>query len=1119
MFQRFWILTILLAATLFGQSELATLTGTVTDASGAVIRDVQLTVTNAGTGAVNTASTGEGGRYFFANLRPGVYNISATMKGFKKFVNEGVTLQVAQAARLDIALQVGDTAEVLTVTGEAPLLEAENASRGAVIEQRKIVELPLNGRDYNQLATLSPGVLPSTPRLQSIGFKGAFNVNGNRAFHNAFLLDGVDNLSYSNSFRGNNMQVVQPSVDALQEFRIQTNAYSAEYGRSAGALVNAVIKSGTNQLHGTAYHFFRNRELDASNFFANKSGAAKPFRLRNQFGATAGAPIIKNKLFVFGDYEGLRDRAGTVRFTSVPQTPWTQGRFTIPISNPFNPNDAGTDFRIPATPDCNNGQGFCWQIPANRIDPVGRRVLAVAPAPNTGTPGQVDNNFVNVPVDRQRTDQYDIRVDNNITEKLNWFARYSFSDTSLFRPAPRPGLAEGSFNDTFGTADWRSQAVAFGTTWVARPTIVNDFRFGFAMGDFFQLPPNFGSGCPEALIGLKNSVTDEAICGGLPVFNFPGGIQRRLGRTTSVPQFQTPRSYDFRDSVSLNRGNHAIKAGFEYLRVGTGIRDVGSLLGNFDLSGRFTNQNGQWQGAIADLLLGFPTRYQQDSNTVFNMYQRMYFGYVQDDWKIRRNLTLNLGVRYEFATPPIEEDRQAANFDFRTNSFVTAKDGSLFERTLIRPDRNNWAPRLGLAWTVTPKTVVRAGYGMFYNHTNRQGREGLLGFNPPFIILADANLTGANRLLATNAFMKLDTGVPPGFVDINRVNLQTVARRGQDSGQRTTYVQQWNLSIQREILRDAVFEVGYIGNKGTKLAAFRNLNPATLTFNAQGAPVTGPRVFAGNGLLGDIQFLENLGVSNYHSLQLRFEKRFSAGWLLLSSYTWGKALTNSVDHLSTSGAGNGVDVGVFREPQNPASRADMYGPAEFDVTHRWVNSAVWQLPFGKGRKFGANMNRAADWIVGGWEISPIFTWQGGLGLTINQAQILNLGGERRSRPNRIANGSLPESQRNVDRWFDTTAFVPLSTTPGAVGFVPNQAFGNAGIGILRGPGLVNLDFNLNKSFRVTETNSLQFRAEFFNALNHTNLGLPGVTVGTGFGQIVGTSTEARIIQLALKYRF
>jgi hypothetical protein len=1104
---------------LLAQSELATLTGTVTDASGAVIRDVQITVTNKGTGAVSTVTTGESGRYFVANLRPGAYNVSAATKGFKKFVNEGITLQVAQAARLDITLQVGDTAEILTVTAEAPLLEAENAARGAVIEQRKIVELPLNGRDYNQLAILSPGVLPSTPRLQSIGFKGAFNVNGNRAFHNAFLLDGVDNLSYSNSFRGNNMQVVQPSVDALQEFRIQTNAYSAEYGRSAGALVNAVIKSGTNQLHGTAYHFFRNRELDASNFFANKSGAQKPFRLRNQFGATAGGPIVKNKLFVFGDYEGLRDRAGTVRFTSVPQVPWTQGRFTIPISNPFNPNDNGTDFRIPATPDCNNGQGFCWQIPSNLIDPVGRRVIAVAPAPNTGAPGQIDNNFVNVPVDKQRTDQFDIRVDNNITEKINWFARYSFSDTTLFRPAPRPGLAEGSFNDTFGTADWRSQAVAFGNTWVVRPTVVNDFRFGFAMGDFFQLPPNFGSGCPEALIGLKNSVTDESICGGLPVFNFPGGIQRRLGRTTSVPQFQTPRSYDFRDSVSLNRGNHAFKAGFEYLRVGTGIRDVGSLLGNFDFSGRFTNQNGQWQGAIADLLLGFPTRYQQDSNTVFNMFQRMYFGYLQDDWKIRRNLTLNLGVRYEFATPPIEEDLQAANFDFRTNSFVTAKNGSLFERTLIRPDRNNWAPRIGLAWSVSPKTVVRAGYGMFYNHTNRQGREGLLGFNPPFIILADANLTGAGRLLATNAFMKLETGVPPGFVDINRVNLQTVARRAQDSGQRTTYVQQWNLSIQREVLRDAVFEVGYIGNKGTKLAAFRNLNPATFTFNAQGAPVTGPRVFAANGLLGDIQFLENLGVSNYHSLQLRFEKRFSAGWLMLSSYTWGKALTNSVDHLSTSGAGNGVDVGVFREPQNPFSRRDMYGLAEFDVQHRWVTSAVWQLPFGKGRRFGSGMSRAADWIAGGWEFSPIFTWQSGLGLTINQAQVLNLGGERRSRPNRIASGSLPEGQRNVDRWFDTNAFVALSATPGTVGFVPNQAFGNSGVGILRGPGLVNLDFNLNKSFRVTETNSLQLRAEFFNAFNHANFGVPGVTAGTGFGQIVNTATEARIIQFALKYRF
>lgn len=1118
MLPKLFALAVVFGCSLLAQSELASLSGTVTDSSGAVIRDAKLTLTNTGTGQALTAATDSEGRYFIPTIRPGLYSITASAPGFKKYVNQALTLQVAQQVRFDVSLTVGDTTESVTVSTEAPLLEGESASRGAVIDQRKIVELPLNGRDYNQLATLSPGVLLPTPRLNSIGFRGAFNVNGNRAFHNAFLLDGVDNTSYSNSFRGNNIQVIQPSIDALQEFKIQTNAYSAEYGRSAGALVNAVIKSGTNAYHGSAYYFHRNRALDAANFFANKSGAEKPFRLRNQFGGTLGGPILKNKLFAFGDYEGLRDRAGTVRFTSVPQTPWTQGRFTIPIFNPFNPNDTGTDFRVPATPDCNNGQGFCWQIPSNRIDAVGRRVLAVAPAPNTGAPGQIDNNFVNVPVDRQDSNQFDIRVDNNLTDKFNWFGRYSFYDSLLFRPAPRPGLAEGSFNDTFGAADLRSQGLAIGANYIFSPRIVNDFRFGFAKGDFFQNPPNFGSGCPEALIGLRGAPTDESICGGLPVFNFPGGIQRRLGRTTSVPQFQTPRSYDFRDAITINRGAHVFKFGGEFLHVQTGILDVGSLLGNFDFSGRFSNQNGQWQGAIADLLMGFPTRYQQDSRTVFNMFQRMVFTYFQDDWKVNRRLTVNLGIRYEYSTPPIERDGQAANWNFQTRSFQQANtNGNLYERSLIYPDNNNFAPRVGLAFQATTRTVIRAGYGMFFNHSNRQGREGLLGFNPPFIILADSNIGGAGRLLDTQANIKLDRGIPAGFVDISRVNLATVGRRAQDQGQRAAYVQQWNFGIQQELVRDVVFDIAYVGNKGSKLAAFRNLNPFTFTFNAAGAPVTGARVYAPQNFLGDIQFQENLGRSSYHSLQIRLEKRFSAGLTFLSSYTWGKALTDSVDHLSTSGAGNGVDVGVFREPQNPFSRRDMYGPAEFDVTHRWVTSAVYQLPYGRGKRFDAS--GFMDAVFGGWEFSPIFTWQTGLALTINQAQILNLGGERRSRPNRLADGSLPESQRTVDRWFDTSAFVPLSATPGAAGFVPNQAFGNSGIGILRGPGLVNFDFNLAKTFRVSESNSFQLRAEFFNAFNHANFGVPGVTAGTGFGQIVNTSTEARIIQFAVKYRF
>ncbi|HYI94113.1 MAG TPA: hypothetical protein VEX68_11255, partial [Bryobacteraceae bacterium] len=1018
---------------------------------------------------------------------------------------------VNQSARLDVQLTVGEVSERVQVTSEAPMLETESASRGAVIDQTKIVELPLNGRDYNQLALLSPGVLAPTPRLQTVGFKGAFNVNGNRAFNNAFQLDGVDNTSYSNSFRGLNVQVVQPSVDALQEFKIQTNAYSAEFGRSSGALINAVTKSGTNALHGTLYEFQRNDNLDAANFFANKLSLPKPFRLRNQFGAAAGGPIVKNKTFIFGDYEGLRDGAGNVSPSSVPQPMWREGVFATAIHNPFNPNDTGQDFRIPAIPGCNDGQGNCWRIPSNLFDPVGKKVVDVMPNPNVAGAG-IDNNFVSSPVETNKTNQFDVRVDHTFSQSVNIFGRYSFVDTTLFKPAPRPGLAEGSTNDTFGTADLRSQGIAVGMTWVLSPSLLSETRFGLARGDYYQLPPNFGSGCPETLIGLKNAPTDEAICGGLPVFNFPGGNLRRIGRTTSVPQFQTPRSYNFRQSISWNRGSHSLRFGGELLFVETGVRDVSSLLGNFDFSGRFTGLNARWENALADLLLGFPSRYQQDSNTSFDLYQNMYFGYLQDDWKIARNFTLNLGIRYEFATPTRERNLKWANFDPATRAYVNATDGSLREQALVEPDTNNWAPRVGFAWSATSKTVVRGGYGIFYNHSNRMGREGLLGFNPPFIILGDRQIAGSNLLKASNAIFKLSDGIPPGFVDIGTVNLSTVMRRGQDPNQETSYTQQYNFGIQQELGSGLVLDVAYVGNRGLHLPAFRNLNPFTYSFNAQGAVVTGLRQLDAVGLRGDIQYLENLGISNYNSLQAKIERRFQGGLTFIGSYTYGKALTDSVDHLSTSGSGNGVDVGAFREPQNPANRRLEYGPSEFDITHRFVLSGVWQLPFAR------NASRGVKMLLGGWEFSPIFTAQTGLPLTINQPTLPNIGGERRSRPNRVADGALPQDQRTVDRYFDTNAFVPLAANPGQVGFVPNQIFGDSGVGVVRGPNYVNFDFNLAKTFAFTERFSAQLRGEFFNALNHTNLGVPGVTTGAGFGQIV-RAYDARIIQFGLKLRF
>lgn len=1095
----------------YAQFDSATLSGVVTDSAAAVIRGATVKATNEGTGSESTVSTNDEGRYVVTNLRPGAYRVEVSASGFKQSVANSVVIQVNQNGRLDVQLTVGTVTEQVTVTAEAQLLETETASRGAVIDRTKIVELPLNGRDYNQLALLSPGVLAPTPRLQSVGFRGAFNVNGNRAFQNAFQLDGVDNTSYSNSFRGLNVQVIQPSIEALQEFKIQTNAYSAEFGRSAGALVNAVIRSGTNELHGTVYDFLRNSSLDASNFFANKNGLRKPFRQRNQFGAAVGGPIVKNKTFIFGDYEGLRDAAATVRTSSVPQPIWLQGMFATPVWNPYNSADTGQDFRIPATPTCNDGKGNCWRIPANLIDPVGQKILNVSPAPNAVSP-TFDNNYVAAPVTTNHTNQFDLRLDHTVNTKVTAFGRYSFSKSSIFQPAPRPGLSEGSFNDTFGTADLKSQQAAGGLVWILSPALVSETRFGYALGDYYQLPPNFGSGCPQELIGLKNAPTDTSICGGIPVSNFPGGNLQRIGRTTSVPQFQTPRSMNLRESFSWVHGAHSLRFGGELLNVETGIRDVSALLGNFNYSGRFTGLNGSYPNAVADLLLGFPSQYQQDSNTTFDIYQHMYFAFLQDDWRINRKLTFNLGLRYEFATPPRERDSKWANFNAASGTFISATSGSLAQEALINPDRNDWAPRIGFAYSVTPRIVIRGGYGVFYNHANRLGREGLLGFNPPYIIQANSQISGGGILRAADALFRLQDGIPAGFVDIKRVNLATVGRKAQDPNQRSPYVQQYNFGIQQEIMKDLVLDVSYVGNRGLKLPSFRNLNPNTFTFNSQGIVVVGAREMAPLGFQGDIQVLENLGISNYNSLQMKLERRFSRGVTMLASYSYGKALTDSVDHLSTSGAGNGVDVGEFKEPQQPHNRRAEYGPSEFDVTHRFVLSGVWKLPVGKGQTYGKSWSRAADFVLGGWEFSPIFTWQGGLPLTINQSQAINIGGERRFRPNRIADGNLSSDQRTVDRWFDTSAFTALTAT------TPNQIFGNSGVGIVRGPGFVNFDFNLAKTFTITERVNTQFRAEFFNALNHTNLSLPGVTMGAGFGQIV-SSYDARIIQFALKVGF
>jgi hypothetical protein len=1071
----------------FTQTASATLTGIVEDFTGAVLPNVIVSVTNTDRNTEHVARTNQAGRYVLPALNPGNYSVAAELPGFKKFARDGVTVQVNQVGRIDITLDIGSVEETIDVRGALPLLHSETSARGLVIDQQKIVELPLNGRDYNQLAMLAPGVLPSTPRLAALNFKGAFSINGNRIFDNAFLLDGVDNVSYSSSYRGENVQVVQPSIEALQEFKVQTNAYSAEFGRSSGAVINAAIRSGSNSIRGSVYQFLRNDALDANNFFSNAFGAPKPVRQRNQFGAALGGPLVKDKVFWFADYEGLREREGSPQARAVPSALETSGQFGTPVFDPFT--TGRPEFRRDAL-----GQ---WVIPRDRWDPVGAGIVELIPDPNvSGT-----NIYASTPITRMHTDQFDIRVDHQISRETNYFGRYSFVDSNVFRPAPLPGLAEGSYNDAFGSNDNRSQGVAAGLTHTFSASLVGDFRLGWTRGDYFSDPPNAGID-GAALVGLKNVPNDPQIVGGLPKIALQG--YDAIGRHTSTPQFQTPRTWNPRFTFSLHEGKHFLKFGFEFLGTQTRINDLSATIGAMSFANRFTGRS------IGDLLLGLPTALVLTWFALINQSQRMHFGFLQDDYQVSRRLKVNLGIRYEYSTPPTERTNRLANFDPATGVMLFAKDGGTFERSLVHTDRNNWAPRVGFSYSPRSRWLIRGAYGVFYSHTVRQGREGLLSFNPPFVV---------DNLILTNVFsptavasaapFRLRDGYPEGLLDPNRV-LGFAYRRGQDSFQRSPYVQQFNFGIQRELTSNLLIDAAYVGNKGTKLPGFRNLNAPSVIVNANGSHSLGPRPYPA---FNDIQWMENRVPSNYHSLQLGLEKRFSSGLSALGSYTWAKALTEAADHLSTSPVGPGVDIGVFSVPQDSNNLRAERGPAEFDVRHRLVLSYVYELPWGRNRRWGGSWNKAADIFFGDWQVSGIHVVQSGQPLTAIQggSTVLNLGADRVARPNLVGNPELPSSQRTVERWFNTDAFTPLSPAP--------QAFGSAGVGIMRAPGVASFDFSLAKTIEIDESRRMQFRTELFNAFNHPILGPPDIRrEASTFGRIL-SSSHGRIIQFGLKAYF
>ena len=665
---------------LFGQFEAATVLGSIHDPSGAGVPNASVTLEDVRTAVSHTAKTDANGDYEFVNEHVGTYRVRVEATGFETATASNFDLQVNARQRVDLSLRVGQSSQNVTVTDAASLLETDSSARGQVINPRQIIDLPLNGRAYADLTLLVPGVARAPLENQTDSSRDAsFNVNGLRSEFNNFLLDGIDNNAYGTSNQGFSNQVIQPNPDALAEFKTETDNYSAEFGRSPGAVINATIRSGTNQFHGEFWEFLRNTDLNSVGFFKPVSGGKLPFN-QNQFGAAFGGRIIKDKLFFFADYEGFRRVYHQVLFATMPSVGQAGGNFSsyqVNLKNPLS------------------GQPISGNIvPASQITPFASTVLAALSPPNL--PGN-SNNYESAPADTTDGNKGDVRLDYFINQKISLFARYSQSDTNIFSPASIPGSAGGNSN---GNVFIYNKQGVLGGTWTLSPTSVAEARLGIDYTQGGKTPPTLGASTAGLL--LPNQPADPSLAGGLLSLGLSGGLSQ-LGRQGSNPQYQNPFVADPKVNYTKILGRHSLKMGFEYQLIDTAVSDFHPQYGTVNFTGFFSDAGStaglsgvqQQVYSLVDLMYGAPSHYELDNNPVAHLRQRMYFGYLQDDYKVSGKLTLNLGVRHEFGTPQYESDNKLSNFDPITQTLIQASGGSLYNRSLVHPDTQDWAPRVG----------------------------------------------------------------------------------------------------------------------------------------------------------------------------------------------------------------------------------------------------------------------------------------------------------------------------------------------------------------------------------------------------------------------------------------
>ncbi len=1076
------VAVLLFAATVAGQTNTATIGGTVNDASGGTIPGATVLVRNAATGVVQQVQTNAAGVFSVGQLQPGAYTVTISHDGFQTVRNPAITLEIGQVANLPIVLPVGTTQQTVEVTSAAPLIETSTAGLGTVIGPQETVDLPLNGRQFVQLLQLAPGTVPvsvSQSATPSIGAGSTTpSINGGTNRSNLFYIDGVYATDpFFSTFS------ISPSIDALQEFKEETHTDLAEFGQSTGGSVDVATKTGTNQFHGTTYEFLRNDVLDARNFFAPTRGVYR----QNQFGAAVGGPILRNKLFFFGFYDGYRYTEAANNFTIVPTAAELAGDFSGISSTIYDP--------ATYNPVTNTITAFPGnKIPTNRINAgVLAYVKNFVPAPNYF--GSSQNNYLNTEPNTTTQDQGGIRIDYHASDRDTFNGHYMQSEATSTSPASLPNEAFLSgFNGKNAGINWVHSV---------SPTVVTQVTVGYnelVHPQAFQQPNAasiFGTS------GLSAGFTDTP--GDIKAAYAPGlSANGYFGVNTGWGPIGPQYLSQYSGSVSKTAGNHNLKFGAAYYQTW--------MYTNWAQDNESFNQQATWNpitqaggDSFASMLLGLPNNAsRQLGNSGVSLHMNVAGLYAEDSWRVTPKLTLNYGLRWDYSSPVTDKDNRLATIDLANGGWLLAKGDKdapsvlptgvafLDRNSLTKPNYGNFSPRFGFAYQVMPKTVLRAGFGMFYDNWSGglQSAQNARGAWPSGASQSVGNLDVAGitpGVTAQNPFVGLSTSIPAspfpsggGFVAPDWKN---------------SYSSQWNFQVQQQVTKSSTASLAYVGSSTMRV-------PIQVPFN-QAQPGPGavyPRQpyqdMSSPNAVSTFSMIQSVGRVSYESLQAQFDQRFSGGLFFITSFTWSKNI-----NIGCADFWEGCSI------QNPYDLNAERGPSPLDVPLVFTFSPGYELPFGKGK---AHLTSGpASWILGDWQVNGIFSARSGTVFTptINFDNA-NVGGGVSERPN--VTGSPILSDPTIQQWFNVNAFALPSP----------YTYGDAGRDSLRGPGFWNFDFSVFRTFDIVERLHLQFRGEFFNVFNHTDFGNPSATLGNpNFGVITSTANNPRTIQGALKLIF